>query len=300
MKCLQILFPWFLLLCLMTRCLSQEEEFIYQLGDNISSVETHEETEEVEGIEIAAWNFDYVQGPLIITVFVIVAGIAKIGFHHAGILSSIFPESCSLIVLGSVVGGILYAMGAQHYLSFSAKTFFLLLLPPCVLESAYSLYDRTFIDNLGKILLYAVVGTLLNCFLIGPSLYACSLAGIMGASFEISLIECLVFSALIVAVDPVAVLAIFQEIHVNNVLYFLVFGESLLNDAVTIVLYNMMVAFVDMPTIPPSQIGYGVAAFFVVSIGGLIVGFVCGLFSAFMTKYTTQVRGTVIFFFLTL
>lgn len=43
--------------------------------------------------------------------------------------------------------------------------------------------------------------------------------------------DCLVFSALISAVDPVAVLAIFQEIGINKDLYFLVFGESLLNGA---------------------------------------------------------------------
>lgn len=42
-------------------------------------------------------------------------------------------------------------------------------------------------------------------------------------------IEGLVFSSLISAVDPVAVLAIFQELGVNKDLYFLVFGESLLN-----------------------------------------------------------------------
>lgn len=47
--------------------------------------------------------------------------------------------------------------------------------------------------------------------------------------FQLTLLHFLIFASFIVAVDPVAVLAIFQDVRVNKRLYFLVFGESLLN-----------------------------------------------------------------------
>jgi len=54
--------------------------------------------------------------------------------------------------------------------------------------------------------------------------------------YRLSLVESFAFGSLISAVDPVATLAIFQAIDVDQILYMLVFGESMLNDAVSIVL----------------------------------------------------------------
>jgi len=67
--------------------------------------------------------------------------------------------------------------------------------------------------------------------------------------YRLSLVESFAFGSLISAVDPVATLAIFQAIDVDQILYMLVFGESVLNDACAIVLttsvslYVLLVSF---------------------------------------------------------
>ena len=55
-------------------------------------------------------------------------------------------------------------------------------------------------------------------------------------AYELDAVESFAFGSLISAVDPVATLAIFSALDVDPILYMLVFGESILNDAVAIVL----------------------------------------------------------------
>ena len=59
-------------------------------------------------------------------------------------------------------------------------------------------------------------------------------------AYQLTMAESFAFGSLISAVDPVATLAIFQAMDVDPILYMLVFGESVLNDAVSIVLTTLV------------------------------------------------------------
>lgn len=157
----------------------------------------------------------------------------SVGFHIIPRVSSIVPESCLLIVVGLFIGGIIKAIEEEAPV-LDSKLFFLYLLPPIILDAGYFLPIRTFTENLGTILMFAVVGTLWNAFFVGGMMYGiCQIEAARLGSVD--LLSCLLFGSIISAVDPVAVLAVFEEIHINELLHILVFGESLLNDAVTVV-----------------------------------------------------------------
>ncbi|XP_057348610.1 sodium/hydrogen exchanger 5 isoform X4 [Manis pentadactyla] len=115
---------------------------------------------------------------------------------------------------------------------------------------------------------------------------------IIAPRVQAALLDFLLFGSLISAVDPVAVLAVFEEVHVNETLFIIVFGESLLNDAVTVVLYKVCNSFVEMGSAKVRATDYlkGVASLFVVSLGGAAVGLVFAFLLALTTRFTKRVR----------
>ncbi|XP_039618891.1 sodium/hydrogen exchanger 5 isoform X1 [Polypterus senegalus] len=247
---------------------------------------------ELMTFEIVKWEWQYVQGPYLIVVWIMVASLAKILFHLSYKVTRIVPESCLLIMLGLGLGGIVLAATNKPEYQLDPNLFFLFLLPPIVLDSGYFMPSRLFFDNFGAIMMFAVIGTVWNSFTTGFALWGIKMSGLMSDKVDAGLMDFLLFGSLISAVDPVAVLAVFEEVHVNETLFIIVFGESLLNDAVTVVLYKVFNSFVEMGTINVHPVDYfkGIASFFVVSVGGTIVGLFFAFALALISRFTKRVR----------
>uniref|UniRef100_A0A674CFQ6 Sodium/hydrogen exchanger n=1 Tax=Salmo trutta TaxID=8032 RepID=A0A674CFQ6_SALTR len=206
-------------------------------------------------------------------------------------LTRVIPESGLLICIGWVLGGIIYGADKVQTFRLQPFTFFFYLLPQIVLDAGYSMPNKLFFGNLGAILVYAVIGTCWNAATLGLALWGCWLGGAMG-NIDTGLLQLLLFGSLIAAVDPVAVIAVFDEVHVNEVLYILVFGESLLNDGVTVVLFNVFNAFVSLggPQIDIVEIIKGIISFFVVAVGGSLVGVAFALLISLLTRCTKNIQ----------
>ncbi|XP_036118352.1 sodium/hydrogen exchanger 4 [Molossus molossus] len=244
-----------------------------------------------ERITVFALDYDYVQIPYEVTLWILLASLAKIGFHLTRRLPRLVPESCLLILVGALVGAIIYGTDHKSPPVMDSSIYFLYLLPPIVLEGGYFMPTRPFFENIGSILWWAGVGALVNAFGIGLSLYLVCQIRAFGLG-DVNLLQSLLFGSLISAVDPVAVLAVFEQARVNEPLCMMIFGEALLNDGISVVLYNILIAFTKMhkfESIEPVDILAGCARFVVVGVGGVLFGIIFGFISAFITRFTQNI-----------
>jgi sodium/hydrogen exchanger 3 len=146
----------------------------------------------------------------------------------------VFPESIASIILGIIVGLFFKShyknTGLLNILEFEPHTFFLFLLPPIMFQAGFSMRASTFFRNILVINSFAIFATIIASFIFSFIFaYGTSLT-----SNEFSYLDSLHFGCFISAIDPVATIAIFKSLSVNDKIYMIVFGESTLNDAVAI------------------------------------------------------------------
>ncbi|KAJ3677600.1 hypothetical protein LUZ60_003324 [Juncus effusus] len=151
------------------------------------------------------------------------------------------PEASASLLIGLIVGGIASVSNTRNnirtWFNFHEEFFFLFLLPPIIFQSGFSLSPKPFFSNFGAIITFAILGTFISSIVTGILVF---IGGLTFLMYRLPFVECLMFGALISATDPVTVLSIFQELGCDVNLYALVFGESVLNDAMAISLYRTM------------------------------------------------------------
>ncbi|XP_004070550.2 sodium/hydrogen exchanger 8 [Oryzias latipes] len=201
------------------------------------------------------------------------------------------PESVAVVSLGILMGGFINFIEFQKLADwkeeemFRPNMFFLLILPPIIFESGYSLHKGNFFQNIGSITLFAVIGTAISAFIVGGGIYFLGQADVI---YKMTMTDSFAFGSLISAVDPVATIAIFNALNVDPVLNMLVFGESILNDAVSIVLTNTAEGFSSSDNSMVTgwetfaqALGYFLKMFF----GSAALGTLTGLISALFLKH---------------
>ena len=70
-------------------------------------------------------------------------------------------------MIGVIIGVMLLFATSFDVSPLTPNTFFFYMLPPIILDAGYFMPNRLFFDNLGTILLMAVVGTIFNIATIG-------------------------------------------------------------------------------------------------------------------------------------
>ncbi|XP_074110400.1 na[+]/H[+] hydrogen exchanger 3 isoform X1 [Cotesia typhae] len=174
--------------------------------------------------------------------------------------------------------------------TFDPEVFFNIILPPIIFHAGYSLKRKYFFRNLGAILMFALIGTTISSVVIGLLMYG-FFKLVPNISESFGFLDTLYFGALISPTDPLTIISIFNDLHVDVNLYALVFGESVLNDAVAIVLSGSIQNY--GARYQTGTGGFETLAFFqalsdFLRIFGLslLIGATMGCVTALLTKFT--------------
>ena len=208
-------------------------------------------------------------------IILVVMGLLAVSMMAAAVCSYIpIPYTVFLVILGMFLGSLARQNTELNFLldfQLSPDLVLYLFLPVLVFESAINLDARSLIKDIVPILVLAIPALVISTAIIGLGLWFIE---------DFNIIYALIFGALISATDPVAVISLFKELGAPHRLTILVEGESLLNDATAIVLFNILLGISIWEQFGVFDFYVAIAEFFKVFFGGLGIGIIIGVITS--------------------
>jgi CPA1 family monovalent cation:H+ antiporter len=190
------------------------------------------------------------------------------------------PYTLGLVVVGLLIG----VLGLVPEIRLTPDLVLFVFLPALLFEGAWSMSLDGLRENWRVVMLLAVPGMLLELVLIGLPLH------FLGA---LSWPSAFLLAAILSPTDPVAVLGLFRQLKVNQSLSTIIEAESLFNDGVAGVLYQVFLALVLLGVsgqhLSVGQIwlnGLGVLA--LEAGGGVAIGAACGYLVSRWVKFIDE------------
>ncbi|KAL6594545.1 hypothetical protein ACP70R_048283 [Stipagrostis hirtigluma subsp. patula] len=177
-------------------------------------------------------------------------------------------ESITALVLGLITGGVILLVTNgtnSRILVFSEDLFFIYLLPPIIFNAGFQVKKKQFFRNFMTITLFGAMG-LFKKLDVGP----------------LELGDYLAIGAIFSATDSVCTLQVLNQDE-TPLLYSLVFGEGVVNDATSVVLFNA-IENLDIGHFDALVLLNFIGKFLYLFFTSTILGVAAGLLSAYVIK----------------
>ncbi|CAL9192046.1 sodium/hydrogen exchanger 1-like [Musa acuminata AAA Group] len=191
-------------------------------------------------------------------------------------------ESITALVIGLCTGCVILLTTrgkSSHILVFSEDLFFIYVLPPIIFNAGFQVKKKQFFRNFMTIMLFGAVGTLISFIIISLGAIGLFRKLDIGA-LEIG--DYLAIGAIFSATDSVCTLQVLNQDE-TPLLYSLVFGEGVVNDATSVVLFHAIQNF-DLIHIDAIAVLKFVGNFLYLFFTSTLLGAIAGLLTAYIIK----------------
>ncbi|KAK8271625.1 hypothetical protein V6Z11_D11G272600 [Gossypium hirsutum] len=191
---------------------------------------------------------------------------------YASVENRWMNESITALIIGVFTGVIILLTSggkSSHLLVFSEDLFFIYLLPPIIFNAGFDVKKKQFFRNFITIMLFGAVGTLISCTIISLGI-SNDLMETIYSIYQLAKMELLLMMQVLNQDEP-------------PLLYSLVFGEGVVNDATSVVLFNAIQSF-DLVNTSPRILLEFIGSFLYLFLASTMLGVIVGLVSAYIIK----------------